>query len=371
MRINVKRDPKIIMSNTNAIQRYFAWPTVARLQDGTLMAVASGFRFGHGHPFGKAVGVRSRDEGETWSRPEVIIDTGLDDRDSGILPFGEKGVIVTSFNNTPMWQRMQKHYGDCVREYTYMLEDECRVLGRDWRDYLGSTMAISYDGGTTFTDPIISPVTCPHGPCELNDGTILYVGNPLTKKEDINGTELNCVNDRLDCYAVSPEGEFTFRGSIEGIPGITVDEPHTIQLENGKIIVLIRSQIAGPYNETDLFTLYMSTSDDGGYTFTKPRQIVGKVSGAPAHMIVHSSGVLIAVYGHRAAPCGVYAAFSYDSGETWDYDNIVVDNEPSADFGYPASVELKNGDVLTVFYTRTAVGSEICVIKDVVWSFEK
>jgi len=38
---------KVICSNENSIHNYFAWPTVARLQDGRLAMVASGFRLTH------------------------------------------------------------------------------------------------------------------------------------------------------------------------------------------------------------------------------------------------------------------------------------------------------------------------------------
>ncbi len=363
MKITIKQEPHIIMSNPNAVQQYFAWPTVARLQDGTLMTVASGFRRGHICPLGKAVGIKSRDEGKTWSNIEVIIDTNLDDRDAGILPFGEKGVMVTSFNNTPEYQRTRSGNTPWVCEYTKLMEALCENEGKAWDKHLGSTMAISRDMGFSFSEPMVVPVTCPHGPCQLNDGTILYVGNRVM------GSTLSESAEVLDSYEVSDDGKCTYRGSIEGIPGRHMYEPHTIQLKNGRIVVLIRVQKSA--NEGELFTLYMSTSDDNGYTFTKPRQVVGDTSGAPGHMIEHSSGALIAVYGHRLAPCGIRAAFSHDGGETWDFDHILVENEPSDDLGYPSSVELSGGDVLTVFYTKKDEDSFPCVIKQVVWNFEK
>ena len=67
--------------------------------------VASGFRMKHVCPFGKVVISYSDDEGKTWTRPTVVMDTPLDDRDAGILPFGENSVIITSFNNTVNMQR--------------------------------------------------------------------------------------------------------------------------------------------------------------------------------------------------------------------------------------------------------------------------
>ena len=105
MKIAVK-ETRIICSNpTNPHHAYFAWPSVARLQDGRLAMVASGFRRRHVCPFGKVVMCLSDDEGMTWTRPAIVMDTPLDDRDAGILPFGESGVMITSFNNTKDMQR--------------------------------------------------------------------------------------------------------------------------------------------------------------------------------------------------------------------------------------------------------------------------
>ena len=89
MKICVK-ETKIICSNPdNPYNGYFAWPSVARLHDGKLAMVASGFRRRHVCPFGKVVMCQSDDEGKSWTKPMVIMDTPLDDRDAGILPVGE------------------------------------------------------------------------------------------------------------------------------------------------------------------------------------------------------------------------------------------------------------------------------------------
>ena len=94
MKIIIKEPLKTICSNENSMHRYFGWPSVARLQDGSLLAASSGFRLSHICPFGKVAAVRSYDEGKTWTAPEIVMDTLLDDRDAGICTFGENGVIV-------------------------------------------------------------------------------------------------------------------------------------------------------------------------------------------------------------------------------------------------------------------------------------
>ena len=64
---------------------YFGWPSVTRMDDGTLIAGASGFRYRHICPWGMTTIFFSHDDGQTWSEPMVIHDSPLDDRDVGVV----------------------------------------------------------------------------------------------------------------------------------------------------------------------------------------------------------------------------------------------------------------------------------------------
>jgi hypothetical protein len=82
----------------------------------------------------------------------------------------------------------------------------------------------------------------------------------------------------------------------------------------------------------------------------------------------HSGGVLIASYGNRIGPGeGQRVALSRDDGETWETDYILRSDGESGDLGYPATVERKDGSLLTVYYQREA-GRKNCVIMQSVWS---
>ena len=117
MKIRTIGAPEYTLYSQDGKHNYFAWPSIARLQDGRLAAVCSGFRKAHVDPFGKAVMAMSSDEGETWSLPTPVIDTPLDDRDSGIVPFGENSVLVTSFNNRVAQQRAWNPEDPYIRAY--------------------------------------------------------------------------------------------------------------------------------------------------------------------------------------------------------------------------------------------------------------
>ena len=226
--------PKIIMSNPTGKHNYFAWPTAARLKNGKLAVVASGFRIRHICPFGKAVMAFSEDEGEHYTLPAPVIDTPLDDRDGGVLSFGENGVIVTSFNNTLAFQRRM---AETSHTKAYRLVYLDTVTQEEEDDYLGSTFRVSFDGGITFGKIHKSPVTSPHGPLERKNGEIVWVGRSFLCKSSVEK------EDRICAYRLDPHsGNMTYLGCIEGVAlqgeKQVSCEPHAIELaEDRKSVV--------------------------------------------------------------------------------------------------------------------------------------
>lgn len=352
-------ETKVICANSdNPFHNYFAWPSVARLQDGRLMMVASGLRMKHICPFGKVVACYSDDEGETWTRPTVIIDTPLDDRDAGVLPFGKNSVLVTSFNNTVQAQRNWNKANNIAYINAYLDRLEKIGVEKIEEKYLGSTFVISHDGGKTFGEVMRVPITAPHGATLMNDGTILYVGRIFTS----NTRQVE--NDTLSAYTMTANGEYEKLCDIENIaPELLSCEPHAIVLPDGKIIVHIRVQQGG------LFTTFQCESYDDGHSFTRPRQILSDKGGAPAHLLRLENGVLISVYGYREVPYGIRMMYSLDNGETWNTDYVVCEIGNTNDIGYPASVQLKDGSILTVFYAHPTE-KDPAVIMQTKWTLE-
>ena len=358
MKIIEKSEPRVIMSNPHSHHSYFGWPTVARLKDGKLAVAASGFRLGHVCPFGKTVVSFSYDEGESYTLPAPVIDTPLDDRDGGVTPFGKNGVIVTSFNNSAKFQREEGEGGALRDAYLDRLtpEEEEKYLGADFR--------VSLDGGITFGERIYkSPVTSPHGPLETSDGRLIWVGRTYSPDDSQR------VEDCIRAYEIDPDGfSMTCLGEIENIlcEGMRPlsCEPHTVELPSGRLLTHIRVQNKSP----KLFTTYQSISDDGGRSWSQPRPILPELGGAPSHILRHSSGVLVATYGHREEPYGIRAMLSRDGGESWDT-GYVLFTGVSKDLGYPSTVELGDGSMITVFYAKEQADGPAKIMQ-VKWRFE-
>ena len=359
---------RVICENPDSPFGYFGWPSVIRLPDGALAMACSGLRLAHVCPFGKGVICYSRDEGEHWTAPAIALDTPLDDRDCGLTVFGGGRVILTSFNNTVAFQRdrnrrreencdpSERALGSLVRAYL----DAVEASGRE-REYLGSTYRISEDGGYTFGPVRRVPVTAPHGPLALRDGALLYVGRRFSRDDSPARDGL----PHVEAWR-SPDGENWERvGAIEDIwedgERLLSCEPHALELPDGRILVHTRVQ----GGTTPTFTLYQSESTDGGRTFTRPRPLLPRQGGAPAHLLAHSGGALMSLYGYRQPPYGIRAMFSRDGGATWDADWVLYDGGQSGDLGYPATVECADGTLLTVYYEN--VGGR-AVIKACRWA---
>lgn len=57
---------------------------------------------------------------------------------------------------------------------------------------------------------------------------------------------------------------------------------------------------------------------------------------------------------------------SYDEGKSWEHDFVIRDDGPDGDLGYPASVELDDSKILTVYYQKYAK-NELCSLLYSIW----
>jgi hypothetical protein len=122
-------------------------------------------------------------------------------------------------------------------------------------------------------------------------------------------------------------------------------EPHAVQAPDGRIIVHIRN-----HSEQDTSYILQSESNDGGKTFSVPRST--GLLGLPAHLLALRDGRLLTTYGYRVPPYGNRASISDDGGRTWG-EPMILDEKPGArDLGYPSTVELGDGRLLSAWYEK-------------------
>ena len=362
---------------------YAAWPTVAKMPDGSLAAVYSGNRVDHVCPFGRVLMRKSYDNGKTWGAPVTVIDTDLDDRDGGIVVFGENRdkIMITSFNNTTELQRdyfrhHKAHNLPLVTAFVDRLEG-LEDFNERQESVLGSTYVLSEDNGKSFTDVTVLPITAPHGPCVLKDGSLFYVGMAFMSEKGAGYSYGNFkpIENKTPLYYLRSKDGKTWDEPVM-IPADIVPEgedwffcePHAIELENGRILVVIRVHKSKDKKEYWRGS-YACHSDDGGLTWSTPELIADR--GFPPHLVQLKNGLVVCSYGYRYGDqMGQRVRVSADNGDSWSEEMILRGDAVTDDLGYPSTVELDDGTLLTVYYHNVARGKN-CGIYYTKWKLEK
>lgn len=323
--------------------RYQAWPTVAKDDNGVIYAVSSGHRLGHVCPFGKNLLYISRDEGESWEGPIIANDTYMDDRDAGLCAWGDGNLLLS-------WFSRSREFYDGREPRTPLLTTPLALAARELWKILsdddhdpGSFVRLSNDGGKTWGERIHVPVTAPHGPIRKKDGNLLFFG-----KVSYGGNE-NIYPEGQICAVESLDGGHTWEklGAVpepDGLDRSLLHEPHVVELPDGNFLGGIR------VHSPEGITIFLTRSTDGGKTWEKPEPT--GICGTPPHFLLHSSGAIVMTYGCRKEPCGERAKISYDNGKTWSEEIKIGPDSPDWDCGYPSSVELSDGSILTVYYQK-------------------
>lgn len=297
------------------------FPVMIRLKSGELMAVLRG-----GAPHigvkGRLDIVTSKDEGKTWSSPTTVVDSPGDDRNPALG---------------------QLKNGDIVLAYAVLLGYDSSGLKLDpsKRQADGVYMVRSSDGGKTWTKPERSESThallkngslSPYGKIvQLPDGAVLM--SVYYQFPDDRGNQ-----------------EYVFRSHDSGktwgdpvLAGEHYNETGLLALPDGQVLAALRSEIGGH--------LAIAASKDGGRTWSAPTQIT-RDKEHPGDLIRLKNGNILLTYGERNKPFGVEAIVSRDCGKTWDkaFKTVLADDAASTDCGYPSSVQLPNGNVVTIYY---------------------
>lgn len=310
---------------------YYAFPSICRLQDGDLLCV---FYSGVGHisPDGKVVMVRSTDQGKTWSKPEIVADTPVDDRDPSIVQTRTGRVLINFF----IYDGEDQNHETRTTTHVHVAasEDNGKTFGKP------ATIGVDWQWEAT-SDEIL----------QLPDGTLLL---------PIYGRREGDTRDRAAVAFSTDDGKTwnkrptaTIAYDDQGV--IDFQEPALALLPDGTIICSLRTTNVG-------YHAYESRSTDGGKTWSKP--IDTGLRGHAANLLYHSSGTVFHTYrswSDDGKMRGVAAVFGEPGGK-WDpkkeFDIMLV----GGDAAYPSAVELPDGSIYCVYYARDHRAIEAAVI---------
>lgn len=299
------------------------FPVAIRLSNGNVLAVIRGGA-AHIGVKGRLDLIRTTDSGKTWSTPWTAVDEPFDDRNPALGQLKD-GTIVLAY-------AVASGYDEAGLRFKGTRKD---------RVFDGVYLVFSNDNGRTWSKPARDPAihrfysgqghVSPYGKIiQLPDGTVLMA--VYFEFFDARGNQ---------SYAFrSKDGGRTWGDPV--LLGEHFNETGLVRLRDGRLLAAMRSEKGGH--------IAIIESSDQGRTWSKPVQLTAD-SEHPADLIQLQDGLVLMVFGERNAPRGVHAMVSRD-GRAWDKSRHIVlaDNAPNTDCGYPSSVEVSKGTVLTLYY---------------------
>jgi sialidase-1 len=258
---------------------------------------------------GRAMIIRSKDQGRTWSKPETLIDTPADDRHPAFVEL-QDGTVLCSF-------------------FTYMGQPE----GGEWQDPSMATRVLfirSFDDGRTWEKKPIRLQTKftydeTDGPLvKLKDGSVIVT---------VNGRPRSGPPDQAAVLRSTDAGKtWNLLGTVHAAHDL--QEVTVAELPGGDWVMMARA-------EGDI-----CWSRDRGRTWTPPVTF-GMRMYAPS-LYVLRDGTLVCLHGSYGGG-GLRVIFSRDGGHTWcaagKDRGFLVDNS----YGYGKAMELPDGSLFIAY----------------------
>ncbi|MHB1356536.1 MAG: sialidase family protein [Anaerolineae bacterium] len=279
----------------------------------------------------------SHDGGISWSDPVQVAPRWNDDRNPA-MGMNAAGELITAFWRARLHSYQPDpggnglHYHESapgVERQTATFITRSADQGKTW------TPAAPYESAVlSLASPFGRIITLPDGTCLLG----LY-GAARESSAGVRDTTI---------LVRSRDGGITW--GEESLVAQGYNETSYLYLPSGQLLAASRSESGH---------VAVLSSDDGGYHWSKPR-VVTRVGEHPADLTLLQSGRILLTFGRRIRPLGAGSLLSGDNGQTWDTDHEVLlagDGILNVDLGYPSTVQLADGHIVTVLYY--ASGSEM------------
>lgn len=286
---------------------------VVPLRDGRLLLGWTQFYGGSGADDGAAriVGCISTDGGLTWGERSTLV------QNDGKCNVMEVSFVRLRSGGIALFH-LQKN-----AEVSPTASGDCRVV-----------MRVSTDEGKTFGPA--RPLTGGGRYIETASGRglMLKSGRILIECEDLHSSF---------CLISDDDGATWHEGGKARPAGGDCYEPATVELKDGRALMLLRTGLGGQYQ---------TLSGDGGESWSEPTLTALRGTAAPVSLErIPTTGDLLAIWNHDVgsprARNPLTAAVSRDEGRTWEHLRD-IENAPDDAFAYP-SVTLA-GDVALVTY---------------------
>jgi len=339
----------------------------------------------HGHHYYKGrshvLMQRSLDHGETWrSEDELVVwdhSRPLAERRAILHRADEPGVAreeidLTSPDAMVSSPRMSSGPDDSEGRSTL----ECFSFrsgdrGRTWETV---PTRVSPPPGYNFV------ATDGPAPVQFPDGTLVV---PAWVDNRNTGGPSGFDNAIIALYGSDDHGlTWSYLAKVVGDPARRGRPCYAILLllPNGRLQCYF-NQLDGIRNDIEL-----TSSDDGGYSWSAPQPIVawGRSPWAARHRpgarrdgVFYRSpwpvrlrdGRIVVLFARRKSPSGIGLIVSEDDGATWSAEAIVRDDGSGWDLGYQVATQLDDGRVFTAYYFVEADGNNFGGTRHIAGSF--
>ncbi len=292
-----------------AIEDVCAWPNLTAMADGAIVVTLFN-KPSHGKEPGDTECWATTDKGRTWVRrgtaaPREKAEYARMNFAAGRTPSGDLIVVCGGWEDPGSFKTL-----------------------------LSPVVRVSSDGGNTWNDPAPFP--------KAADGTAYVPFGDILPGED--GAL------RVACYTASSWQADVLRSENGGrsweqmgTMGRGLNECAWVHLGGGRWLATVRT-VEGAY-------LRAFRSFDDGKTWTDSGRVT-EDNHHPGHLLQLHDGRLLLSYGDRSGErFGIEARLGNEEGTIWGPPLRLADFEP-ADCGYPSSVQLFDGKVLTAYYAQ-------------------
>ena len=317
------------------LERYIAvdnaclWPQLRMSGDGEIYL--TGFNKPcHGMTEGDVDLWKSTDGGKIFSHISSLVEhEPTENRMNHVSGFAHNGdfiSIVSGYTNRPTEIYDYEYY---KKEYFLKSELVVPMLSR------------SADGGGTYKvkplgNVLKSESIIPYG--EI----IKLSGNSLAASIYVLGTnkcsEFSSCTRRAGILISRDDGE-TWTEFYEIDEGI--NETSILALDDKTLLASARTA------QNSHMRLYKSTDEGKTWTFIEDSSLLHQI---PSSLIRLKDDRILMCYGVRNNQKSIMYRISEDNGESWTEPNVLVVLDYTGDMGYPSSVQLEDGTIVTAYY---------------------
>lgn len=313
------------VENRIAIDNVCAWPSLALLSDSTIAATVFN-KPSHGLVEGDVDCYISRDGGRNWEyagtpAPHDSASIRMNHA-FGVASDGSLVVLCSGWG------------GKNFREYTLPVLVSRSSDGKAW------------DRSGTVQLPPGAPDLIPYGSiCRMNGGILaacLYDGTSSSRY------------NRSYVFFSEDDGKTWKDPVLLGEKGVFMN-PAAGNFNETAILFTGRNRfVAAARTFTRSAELALLISGDRGRTWSIPEYMMGAgITGPdehPGHLLRLNDGRILLTYGIRRGIHGIGARISEDDGLTWSRPMVVIEYGGN-DGGYPSSIQLADGTIVTAYYS--------------------